>query len=225
MHGRMNTLVFVTTAVISAASFGAQQRAAPFASEIAAFAAADRRNPPLPGQILFIGSSSFTRWTDVDQYFPGHHILNRAFGGSTLLDQIRYVKDVVFPYRPKQIVIYCGENDFAADPRLTADQMVGRFDQLYRLIRQRLPRTPLVYVSMKPSPSRWSMRDKFQAANRKIQSVAGHGRRLVFVDVWTPMLGENGQPKADIFGPDKLHMNEKGYRIWQPLLEKVLLPN
>src|SRR5471030_48169 len=84
----------------------------PFAKDVAAFKERDKENPPEKGQILFIGSSSFTRWTDVGKYFPGHKILNRAFGGSSLSDVINFANDIVPPYEPKQVVIYCGENDF-----------------------------------------------------------------------------------------------------------------
>ncbi len=200
-----------------------QKSPPPFAADIAKFQAEDRKNPPAPGQILFIGSSTFTNWTDVGAYFPRYKILNRAFGGSTLLDQIRYVKEVVFPYRPKQIVIYCGENDFAADLTLSPDTVSGRFLTLYRLIRGRLREVPIMYVSMKPSPSRWNLREKFKAANRRIEEFCKGQRRLVFVSVWDAMLNPNGTPRAEIFRPDKLHMNADGYKIWQPLLERVLV--
>ena len=36
-----------------------------------------------------------------------------GFGGSTLVDVIRYSYHVILPYHPKQVVIYCGENDLA----------------------------------------------------------------------------------------------------------------
>ncbi len=197
--------------------------APPYAQDIAAFKQADRQSPPAMGQILFIGSSSFTRWTDAQSYFPTHPILNRAFGGSTLLDVTRYVADVVFPYQPKQIVIYCGENDFAADSKLTAQDAVARFKTLFGLIRRQLRRVPIAYVSMKPSPSRWNLAPKFIEANRGIQEFLAHQRGTKFVDVWGAMLNEQGQPKPEIFGPDRLHMNASGYRIWAPLIEPVLV--
>jgi len=196
---------------------------APFAQEIASFKARDKANPPEPGQILFIGSSSFTRWTDVGSYFPDRKILNRAFGGSTLPDVIRYVSDVVFPYRPKQIVIYCGENDLAGDPKLPAYKVYDRFVELFRLIRQRLPAVPIAYVSMKPSPSRWSLRAKFIAGNKWIADFCAHEKSASFINVWDAMLDDRGQPKANIFVSDKLHMNASGYRIWQPIIESFLL--
>jgi lysophospholipase L1-like esterase len=197
----------------------------PYRSDFARFQALDRKNPPAPGQILFIGSSSFTRWQDVVGYFPGDHILNRAFGGSTLLDQIKHVGQVVFPYRPSQIVIYCGENDLAFDKNLAAYQLAQRFFDLFRIIRSRYPKVPIIYVSMKPSPSRWVLRRKFIAGNRWIEQFLRGQKGCSFVDVWASMLNENGQPKPEIYVADKLHMNARGYRIWQPLIEKALHPS
>ena len=56
----------------------------PFYNDVMAFRKKDSLNPPPANPILFIGSSSFTKWTKVQDDFPGYTILNRAFGGSTL---------------------------------------------------------------------------------------------------------------------------------------------
>lgn len=40
------------------------------------------------GCVLFIGSSTFTRWKDTQKYFPNSVVVNRAFGGSMMCDQI-----------------------------------------------------------------------------------------------------------------------------------------
>ena len=201
---------------------GQVQAEVPYAKDIAAFKTQDAKNPPASGQVLFIGSSSFTRWTDAQSYFPNHRILNRAFGGSTLLDVIRYVDDVVTPYRPKQVVIYCGENDLAGDSKLTYDDAVSRFKTLFGLIRRRVRNVPIAYVSMQPSPSRWKRAPKFIAANAAIKEFLSHQQRTAFVDVWPVMLNAQGEPKPEIFGPDNLHMNASGYRLWAPLLEPIL---
>ncbi|HEY4151233.1 MAG TPA: G-D-S-L family lipolytic protein, partial [Chitinophagaceae bacterium] len=96
--------------VITAAT---AQTAPPFWPEILAFKKADAVQPPQAHCILFVGSSSFTKWKDVNDYFPGYPIVNRGFGGSTLPDVIRYAYDIILPYHPKQVIIYCGENDLA----------------------------------------------------------------------------------------------------------------
>jgi lysophospholipase L1-like esterase len=119
-------------------------------------------------------------------------------------------------------VIYCGENDFAADPKLPSDSVVRRFRILFSLIRSRFITTHISYVSMKPSPSRWKMKDQMIAANDGIKKFLKSQRRTSYVDVWTPMLAENGEPMKDLFLSDSLHMNTKGYAIWQKAIEPVL---
>jgi len=127
---------------------------APFYDDIQAFKKQDSIKPPQKHAILFVGSSSFTKWTDVQSYFPGYTILNRGFGGSTLTDVIRYANDIIFPYDPKEIVIYCGENDIAYSDTVSAETVFNRFQALYNMIRVKYKTIPVVYISIKPSPSR-----------------------------------------------------------------------
>lgn len=200
-----------------------QSKEPPFYQDIQKFVAADRKNPPAKGQILFVGSSSFTKWTDVQTYFPKHKILNRGFGGSTLLDVIRYQDQIIYPYKPSEIVIYCGENDVAAGDKPDAYVVYDRFKTLYKGIRKHMPRTPVVFVSLKPSPSRWALRWKMISVNGWIREQAMSDPGLTFVDVWEAMLDADRRPKTDIFLDDNLHMNAKGYKIWQKLIEPTLL--
>jgi lysophospholipase L1-like esterase len=173
--------------------------------------------------ILFVGSSSFTKWTDVQNYFPGYTILNRGFGGSTLLDVLRYEEDVIFKYDPKQIVIYCGENDLAESDTVTAAMVVDRFKKLFSEIRAVYPKIPIVFISLKPSPSRWYMRERAMAANDMIGKYLKKEKNAQFVSVWNAMLGPDGKPMPGIFIEDNLHMNASGYAIWQKILEPYLL--
>ncbi len=178
---------------------------------------------PAANQILLIGSSSFTMWGDVQEYFPKHEILNRAFGGSSLVDLIRFRYDVIYPYQPKQIVMYCGENDFASSDTVSVDMVVQRFKTLYGLIRARFSTTPILYVSMKPSPSRVHLMKKFDEANNQIALFLKADKKAAYADVFSKMLQPDGTPMNDIFLDDNLHMNAKGYAIWKKVLENFLL--
>lgn len=200
-----------------------QSQDLPYAAEIAEFKRQDTANPPKKGQIVFIGSSSFTRWTDVGKSFPNRRILNRAFGGSQLGDIELHLDNVVYPYEPKQVVMYCGENDFGTRPELNASVVVDRFKRVYGKIRKRLPSLSFVYISMKPSPSRWSLAPKFRVANAAIKEFLKGERNSAYVDVWPVMLGMDGLPKPEIFVEDKLHLNDEGYKLWVPLLDRVLI--
>ncbi len=195
----------------------------PFWNEIQKFKTADSTSFPASNQILLIGSSSFTLWKDVQTYFPDRKILNRAFGGSTLLDVIRYRYEVVYPYQPKQVIIYCGENDFASSDAVTVEMVVKRFIILFNYIRAKYKNVPVAYVSMKPSPSRAHLMGKYKEGNKRIQSFLATKPNTKFADVYTPMLTPAGEPMPDIFLEDKLHMNAKGYAIWKKILERVFL--
>ncbi len=196
--------------------------AQPFASEIAAFNKLDSISFPAAGQILLIGSSSFTKWKDVQNYFPGYPILNRGFGGSSLPDVIYYANDLIFPYRPKQIIIYCGENDFAASDTVSVKMVVDRFKNLLNVIRAKYKKIPVAYISMKPSPSRVQLMPEFVAANDHIKQYLKSKRNTAYIDVYSAMLDADGKAMADLFIEDNLHMNAKGYSIWQRIMTPFL---
>jgi lysophospholipase L1-like esterase len=201
----------------------AQDGKPPFYDDIQAFKKQDSIASPPKKAILFIGSSSFTMWKDVQKDFPSHTIINRGFGGSTLLDQLRYVEDIVYPYAPRQVVIYCGENDLAASDTVTAALVFQRFRKLFRLIRSKYPRAGIAYVSMKPSPSRVMLLGKMREGNELIREFLRGKKNTAYVDVYKAMVDGEGRPYADIFLDDNLHMNEKGYAIWKRLIEPHLL--
>lgn len=198
-----------------------------FWNDIQSFKKQDSISFPPKNAILFIGSSSFTMWKDVADHFPGYTIINRGFGGSTLLDQIKYADDIIFPYQPKQIVIYCGENDLASSDTVSAQLVFNRFRKLFEIINQRIM-AQVAYVSMKPSPSRRHLFFKMTEANKLIKDhIEFHNNLLdsrptsIYIDVYSKMLNANNQPIPEIFLEDSLHMNAKGYAIWQ----KEILPH
>ena len=194
-----------------------------FWNDIQAFKKKDSTEAPAKNPILFIGSSSFTMWTHMQDDFPGYTIINRGFGGSTLLDQVRYVNDVVFPYDPKQVFIYCGENDLAASDTVTGEEVARRFYQLFGLIRKKMPKVQITYVSMKPSPSRHFLLKKMIRGNELIWKFLSSKRRTAYIDVYKEMIDDEGKPRTDIFLDDNLHMNEDGYAIWRRLIAPHLL--
>ena len=194
----------------------------PFYDEIQNFKKQDSINPPPQHAILFVGSSSFNLWKDVQTYFPNYTIINRGFGGSSLTDVIRYANDIIFPYHPKEIVIYCGENDLAASDTVSVQTVFDRFKTLFEIIRSKLGNEKIVYVSIKPSPSREKLMPEMEEANQLIKEFLEREKHTAFVDVYHLMLTEEYKPIPDIFRDDSLHMNAKGYAIWQKAIEPFL---
>lgn len=194
----------------------------PFYHDIEAFKVADKKSPPPKNAILFVGSSSFTNWKDVNEYFPGYTIINRGFGGSQLTDVVRYAEDVIIPYKPRQVVIYCGDNDIATGT-VTATDVLQRFMELFNIIRGKLPNVNVVYVAIKPSPSREKFMPIIEDANIMIRQFLSGYQETAYVDIYHPMLDRSGKPREELFLEDMLHMNEKGYAIWKEAIEPYLV--
>ena len=190
--------------------------AQPFRQEILQFQKSDSIVMPPKGQILFAGSSSFTKWKDVAMYFPGYPIINRGFGGASLVDLIYYADEAIIQYQPSQVFIYCGENDMADVDTVSPATVLLRFKTLHTILLKKLPRTTkIIFVSLKPSIARWHLESKFIQANQLIEGYIATQKNIQYLDVHTAMLDENKEVLKDIFIADKLHMNPKGYLIWQ----------
>src|SRR5688572_16665569 len=123
---------FLVALLLSCVMLQAQQP--PFYEEIQAFKKQDSTRFPPKSAILFTGSSSFNFWKDMQQYFPDHTVINRGFGGSSLPDVIRYADQIIYPYQPKQVVLYCGENDLAVEST-TPEIVLSRLKTLVGMIR------------------------------------------------------------------------------------------
>lgn len=180
----------------------------------------DAEKTPQKDVILFLGSSSFTRWTDVAQYFPNKVIINRAFGGSRIADLNYYAEDLLNPYQPKQVIIYCGENDIVYKDKPNANEVFKRFKQFYNTVRTQFPKANIAYVSIKYSPSREQFWLMMKQVNKKINRFMNCKKNAEFIDITAAMNDKNGNVRKDIFVEDMLHMKPEGYKIWT----KVMYP-
>ena len=193
----------------------------PYEKEIKAFEAADRKQMPAPGGVLFVGSSSIRLWKSLEQDFPGVPVINRGFGGSTIPHATLHAAKIVLPYEPKTIVFYAGDNDLATGS--TPQRVLEDFKQFAATVHAKLPRTRILFIAVKPSPARWKIVDKQREANRLVREFTQtDAKRLGYIDIFTPMLGEDGTPRPELFVKDQLHLSPKGYELWTELVKKQL---
>ncbi len=188
--------------------------------EIAAFEQADAAHPPAKGSIVFIGSSSIRMWKTLDADFPDQKVLNRGFGGSEMEDSVAFVDRIVFPYEPKMIVVYAGGNDINSGK--TPERVFSDFKAFVAKVRTKMPDVEIAYISIAGNPKRWAQVDKVKEANRLIEEYTKQEKGTKFINVFPAMMGPDGTPKPDIFLPDNLHMNAKGYAIWTEIVKSYL---
>jgi lysophospholipase L1-like esterase len=189
-------------------------------AEIAAFEAQDRTNPPPKNAILFIGSSSIRLWKTLAQDFPEHKVINRGFGGSQIADSVHFADRVVTAYKPRIVVLYAGGNDINSGK--TPEQVASDFKAFVQRVHAQLPAARVAYISIAPNPARWAQVDRVRSANELIRDFTKTSPKLTFIDVFPHMLGDDGQPRPEIFVEDRLHMNERGYALWTKLMRPVL---
>ena len=179
--------------------------------KIRQFEEQDNKEMPPTGGILFVGSSSIVGWK-VDECFPELPVINRGFGGSQIADSVHFADRIVLPYRPKIIVLYAGDNDVAAGK--SPEQVLRDYRQFVRKVHDGLPETRIVFVAIKPSIRRWNLVDEMREANRLIRAAAEKDKRLGYVDIDGPMIGDDGKPRPELFKRDGLHLNAEGYKLW-----------
>jgi len=192
----------------------------PFEADIRKFEAEDAKNPPKPGGIVFVGSSSIVRWTTLKEDFPSYNVINRGFGGSQISDSVRFANRIVTPYKPKMVVFFAGTNDIASGKSATT--VLDDYKQFVRRVRAKLPRAIIAYISISPAPSRWSKITEIKKANGLIQSYSKVERNLVFVNTYPQMVDANGGPRPELFVSDQLHLSPKGYAIWIKAVGPIL---
>lgn len=191
-------------------------------NDIAAFEKADRESPPRPGGVMLYGSSSFRLWRDVGAAFPGVPIVNRGFGGSELSDLVEHFERVVIPHAPRLLLIYGGDNDIANGK--SAARVLADFRELVGKVRRHLPDTEVVFMSVKPSPSRERFLDVQREANDLVRRFAEGEKGVRFIDAATPLLDGQGRPDPKYFLDDRLHLNAAGYEAWRQVLAPLLRP-
>jgi lysophospholipase L1-like esterase len=182
----------------------------PFADQIAAFEAFDKVNPPKPGAVLFVGSSTLKRWLTIAKYFPEVAVLNRGFGGARMSDVLYYADRIVIPCKARHILVVAGDNDLAG--KATAADVLRDFKAFVAKVHAAQPETVVSFISIKPSPHRERIASKTAEANRIVEEYTKTDPKLGYVDITGTLLGADGKPDATLYEADGLHLNEEGYK-------------
>jgi lysophospholipase L1-like esterase len=183
----------------------------------------DRKNSFPSNAVLFVGSSSIRLW-QTRECFEEFDVINRGFGGSQISDINYFAERIVLRYKPKVIVFYAGDNDVAGGK--SAKRVFEDYMKFVNTVHKELPETRIVFISIKPSGSRWSLWNVMKAANSMIKDFSIKDSRLFYFDGATPLLDSDSKPNAELFRNDNLHLNSKGYEVWtkqlKPTIRKAL---
>ncbi len=216
-HIWVSRVIITLLLCVTLAPHGSPADPARWEDTIAAFESKDNEQFPQPGMVLFVGSSSIVMWKTLETDFAPIRVLNRGFGGSQIEDSIHFADRIIIPYRPAAVVLYAGDNDIAAGKK--SAHVLADFERFAAIVGKALPGTPIFFITIKPSLSRWSLWPKMKRANELIEALCSHVDNLEYLDVASAMLKDDGTVRGDLFLEDNLHLNEQGYRLWTSIIK------
>lgn len=190
--------------------------------EIEAFEARDRVAMPTPGGVLFIGSSSIRMWEGLEKAMAPARVVQRGFGGSKTGEVLAVFDRIVLPYEPSIIVYYCGDNDLGndnTDSRAAAEGFIA-FD---RRARSHWPSVRIFYLPIKPSIARWNNWPAMEKANGLVRDYCIRTPGAAYLETVAVLLGGDGKPDPAFFREDGLHLNQRGYERWLPIVRGEVL--
>ncbi len=206
--------------LIFASWCGAQAPPETWTEDLTRFAADEQAHPPGEHEIVFYGSSSFRLWPGLEDAFAPTRARNRGFGGSTTAVGVAMFDRIVMPLRPRTLVLYFGDNDLSM--AMTPEAVISDWRRLFARIDDALPDARVIVVAIKPSPAREGLLGAQNEVNAELRALAAARRETFFVDIASPMLDARHAPRAELFGPDALHMNARGYAVWRPLIAPLI---
>ncbi|HUO68754.1 MAG TPA: GDSL-type esterase/lipase family protein, partial [Gammaproteobacteria bacterium] len=220
---RVCSWLFVAAALIGALlrPFAALGQNA-FESEIQAYEAQDKTNPPPHGSVVVTGSSSIVKWTTIQTDLAPLDVIPRGFGGSTTDDLDYYLQRIVLVYQPRAVVIYEGENDIdnGQTPTYVANRMAG----ILARISAALPNARVYVISIKPSPFHIQLWAGWETwANQQLAALCATDARYTYIDVASHLIYSDGTPNPTYYDTDGVHLTWQGYQVWTNAIRPVLL--
>jgi len=191
-----------------------------FETEIAAFEAEDRRSPPAPGGILFVGSSSIRLWDTLAEDFAPLPTIRRGFGGAHMEHVVHNARRIVTPYAPRAVVVFCGGNDIGSGK--DAARVEADYRAFLDIVHADVPDADVWFFSMKPSKLRWEQWGEMEKVNAALREIAAEDPRRHVINVSDVLLGADGKPR-DVYIFDGLHLNARGYAAWTSVVRPVLM--
>jgi lysophospholipase L1-like esterase len=173
--------------------------------------------PAVADPVVFYGSSTIRLWTTIARDLGDSRVVNLAFGGSTLEACGCFFERLVPPESPVSLVTYAGDNDLG-DGR-NPEQVLTYFRDLASKVQRRLPGIPFGFISIKPSPARFGIIGRISRTNEYIRREIERYPNAWYIDIFDAMLNRAGEPRAELFLEDGLHLSPAGYELWTRLLK------
>ncbi len=170
--------------------------------------------------ILFLGSSSFRRWTSMADDLAPWPSVRRAYGGSKFSDVAVFVDRLVKSHQPTAVVLFVGNDISGQDSDKSPEEVLKLYEYVVSRIQAHKSDCDIFFLAITPTPKRWDVWKEVNRVNRLVNKLSQKHDQLHFVRTKHRFLDEESVPNAELFVEDRLHLSEKGYAIWIELLKR-----
>ena len=182
----------------------------------------DRSEKYQEDAILFAGSSSIRLWSSLEKDMAPYHIIQRGYGGAKLSDFAVYTSRIIDSHPCRAIVLFVANDITGSDKDKKPEEVAALFSHVLKTIRKSHPLTPVFWIEITPTVSRWKVWTEIQKANALIKNRCDKEKNTYFIPTSSAFLNEKGVPKNELFRDDHLHLTEQGYAVWTEIIRKEL---
>ena len=190
--------------------------------DITAFEQLDKTEIYPENSVIFAGSSSIRLWSTLEHDMAPYPVIQRGFGGSKLSDLAVYAGRIFEPHPCKAIVLFIANDITGSETDKSPEEVAALFKNLMKTIRKSHPDTPVFWIEVTPSSSRWKVWPEIQKATALIRKECDKQKNAYTIRTDFAFLNSDGKPKDELFVSDKLHLNPQGYAVWTEIIKKEL---
>ena len=176
--------------------------------------------------LIFVGDSITHGWEGGgkelwNKYYAPRNAVNMGFGGDRTEHVLwRLDHGEIDGISPKLAVLMIGTNNSNGND-YTAEQIADGIKAICCRIRQKLPKTKILILTIFPRGEKPSPQREKNATASKLASKIADGKMIHYLDINDKFLTKDGTLPKDIM-PDLLHPNTRGYKIWAEAIEPVV---
>jgi lysophospholipase L1-like esterase len=190
--------------------------------DIARFDSLNAIEPSGPGTLLVTGSSSIRLWDSIQTDLAPYTVMQRGYGGARLSDFDHYAERVIKPGPFKAIMVFIANDITGGEQDRSPREVFLMYKELVKTIRERNPGTPVFWIEVTPTPSRWQVSPRIREAGELIRDYCEKNDDLHFIDTYDYFITDGGIPDSTLFREDMLHLNREGYKTWASIQLKAL---
>ncbi|MDN4164490.1 GDSL-type esterase/lipase family protein [Cytophagales bacterium LB-30] len=199
-----------------------QKRSTPWDKDWRLYQRQEQRSGIKKNGTLFLGSSTIKRWKYLESQFRNHNPTARGFRGITIANVDSYFFPWIYPYQPKRVILYLGDNDIATG--LSPLEISRAYESLIQKFERYMPQTEVWVISVKPSPlrRRMSKGKVILDTNARLKQMAESHTKVRYIDLYSLMVNSRGVPDPKYFVRNGLYLSKEGYKLWQKTLSEKL---